>query len=417
MSNTPRNDNKQPSGTPGSSTNWGGGLPKSDRSSMPSQSVSAAYGSSKSLPSLSGRSKKVKATSSSKAGSLKRAESFPAGKLPAYMDDKLLKQVRENTSKFIQQRIASVEKHFGDMCQGLGNYHRRLCKIRDTGDELSRHMYTYADKESFNSTTKESLMRFASYFSAIQDYRDVEVRRLDNKVLAPLTEYGTDCKHAKEKLKQAFAARNKELKEQKILLKLKTNTSDRSNLVSFVDRLMSHAEVDVQKASIEATRASKQLENEMEVFERQKLEDIKKIFLDFVQIEMVFHARALELYTECYQSLNSISVDDDLQEFRSSLRPPSSSQTRFGNMPGGSRTSLNTTGISNTQSTPTATPAGQRKPAREVPEGGDTMNTTTRSSMYTDTQEDDEYSEDDDDDDEESEEEETCSSKRHPIRK
>ena len=43
------------------------------------------------------------------------------------------------------------------------------------GDELSRHMYTYADKESFNSTTKESLMRFASYFSAIQDYRDVEV--------------------------------------------------------------------------------------------------------------------------------------------------------------------------------------------------------------------------------------------------
>lgn len=55
-------------------------------------------------------------------------------------------------------------------------------------------------------------------------------------------------------------------------------------------------------------------------------------------------------------------------------------------MPGGSRTSLNTTGISNTQSTPTATPAGQRKPAREVPEGGDTMNTTTRSSMYTDTQ-------------------------------
>jgi len=34
---------------------------------------------------------------------------------------------------------------------------------------------------------------------------------------------------------------------------------------------------------------------------------------EFVKIELMFHAKALEMYTQCYQSLRTQSQQDDLQ--------------------------------------------------------------------------------------------------------
>jgi len=34
---------------------------------------------------------------------------------------------------------------------------------------------------------------------------------------------------------------------------------------------------------------------------------------EFVKIELTFHARAMEMYTQCYQSLSTQSQQDDLQ--------------------------------------------------------------------------------------------------------
>ena len=39
----------------------------------------------------------------------------------------------------------------------------------------------------------------------------------------------------------------------------------------------------------------------------------KAILKDFVNIEMVFHAKALEGFTECFQSLCDIKEDADLE--------------------------------------------------------------------------------------------------------
>ena len=43
------------------------------------------------------------------------------------------------------------------------------------GDDLSKFLMTYADKETFNSSTKESLQEFAAHIAAVQDYKDSEV--------------------------------------------------------------------------------------------------------------------------------------------------------------------------------------------------------------------------------------------------
>ena len=99
MSATGRKTNTPSGGAPKPAIDWTGG-----------QSTGGAkndvYGSSRSLPSLSGRSQKRKAT---KGGSLRKGEYGPTDSLPAYMDDKLLKQVRYvYTDQAKNERNASI---------------------------------------------------------------------------------------------------------------------------------------------------------------------------------------------------------------------------------------------------------------------------------------------------------------------
>uniref|UniRef100_A0A0L8G445 Uncharacterized protein n=1 Tax=Octopus bimaculoides TaxID=37653 RepID=A0A0L8G445_OCTBM len=37
------------------------------------------------------------------------------------------------TSKFVQDRLAHVEKYFGDLCVSFNSYTRKTAKIRDKG--------------------------------------------------------------------------------------------------------------------------------------------------------------------------------------------------------------------------------------------------------------------------------------------
>ena len=39
----------------------------------------------------------------------------------------------------------------------------------------------------------------------------------------------------------------------------------------------------------------------------------QNVMAEFVKIELMFHAKALEMYTQCYQSLCTQSQQDDLQ--------------------------------------------------------------------------------------------------------
>ena len=43
----------------------------------------------------------------------------------------------ETQAKDIQDRVARVEKHFGDMCTNFGAYSRKVAKLRDKGELLT----------------------------------------------------------------------------------------------------------------------------------------------------------------------------------------------------------------------------------------------------------------------------------------
>ncbi|XP_043832733.1 protein FAM92A isoform X3 [Dromiciops gliroides] len=184
---------------------------------------------------------------------------------------------RDAQTRQLQDAVSNVEKHFGELCQIFAAYVRKTARLRDKADLLVSEINAYAATETPN--LKHGLKNFADEFAKLQDYRQAEVERLEAKVVEPLKTYGTIVK-------------------------------------------MKRAETELQRATMDATRTSRHLEETIDNFEKQKIKDIKNIFSEFITIEMLFHGKALEVYTAAYQNIQKIDEDEDLEIFRSSLYPP-----------------------------------------------------------------------------------------------
>ncbi|XP_042319461.1 protein FAM92A isoform X1 [Sceloporus undulatus] len=222
-------------------------------------------------------------------------------------------EARDNQTKQVREAVTNVEKHFGELCQIFAGYVRKTARLRDKADLLVNEIHAYAATETPN--LKLGLKNFANEFSKLQDYRQAEVERLEAKVVEPLKCYGTIIKLKREDLKATLTAKNREAKQLSQLERTRQrNPSDR--------HIISQAESELQRASLDATRTTRQLEETIDNFEKQKIKDIKNIFSEFITIEMLFHGKALEIYTAAYQSILNIDENEDLEVFRSSLYPP-----------------------------------------------------------------------------------------------
>ncbi|XP_044279712.1 protein FAM92A isoform X3 [Varanus komodoensis] len=211
---------------------------------------------------------------------------------------------RDNQTKQIREAVSNVEKHFGELCQIFAAYVRKTARLRDKADLLVNEIHAYAATETPN--LKLGLKNFANEFSKLQDYRQAEVERLEAKVVEPLKCYGTIIKLKREDLKLALTAKNREAKQLSQLERTRQrNPSDR--------HIISQAESELQRASLDASRTSQQLQETIDNFEKQKIKDIKDIFSEFITIEMLFHGKALEIYTAAFQSIQNIDENEDLE--------------------------------------------------------------------------------------------------------
>nr|XP_015223567.1 PREDICTED: protein FAM92B isoform X4 [Lepisosteus oculatus] len=92
------------------------------------------------------------------------------------------------------------------------------------------------------------------------------------------------------------------------------------DLAMVQDYRQAEAESNAQKASADANRTTRQLEETISDFQRQKMEDIKKIFMEFITVEMLFHAKALEVYSNTFQNLENFDMEKDMETFRSRIQ-------------------------------------------------------------------------------------------------
>ncbi|XP_022914279.2 CBY1-interacting BAR domain-containing protein 1 isoform X2 [Onthophagus taurus] len=229
----------------------------------------------------------------------------------------------EQEAKFIQDRILTVEKNISELCSVFSGYSRKVARIRDKGDELSKVIVAYAETEDINKSLSNGLINFATQISSISDYGDVRTQNIDQKVVNEFSQYENICKHAKDEVKQIYAARTKEISRKRQLDRAKErNPRNRQQIVQ--------AESELVKASAEVSKTINNLEEQITSFEKQKLHDLKVILLDFVATEIGYHAKCLELLTKAYKAVDRIDEESDLQEFKKSLRLPESSSNTQG---------------------------------------------------------------------------------------
>lgn len=60
------------------------------------------------------------------------------------------------------------------------------------------------------------------------------------------------------------------------------------------------------------SRTIRILEDQTDEFERQKLRNIKTVLLDFITIELAYHAKSLALFTKAYQNIDNIDEQADV---------------------------------------------------------------------------------------------------------
>uniref|UniRef100_A0A8C8WD31 CBY1 interacting BAR domain containing 1 n=1 Tax=Panthera leo TaxID=9689 RepID=A0A8C8WD31_PANLE len=173
---------------------------------------------------------------------------------------------RDAQTRQLQDAVTNVEKHFGELCQIFAAYVRKTARLRDKADLLVNEINVYACTETPN--LKQGLKNFAEEFAKLQDYRQAEVERLEAKVVEPLKAYGTIVKMKRDDLKATLTARNREAKQLTQLERTRQrNPSDR--------HVISQAETELQRATMDATRTTRHLEETIDNFEKQKIKDIK----------------------------------------------------------------------------------------------------------------------------------------------
>ena len=216
----------------------------------------------------------------------------------------------EQQTKVVSENIEKIENHFPHIVQGINLYTIRSAKLRDAGDLLSKSIQNYANSET--PLLQQGLKAFSECFAAIQDHRNVLVRRLEEKVSPSFSVYETRCKQAKIDVKQHNIAHTKEMSEHKSFERVKGKSTQQFELAK--------AEAKFKKAAEEANRSAQILNDQVAEFERQKITDLKKVFGDFMLSEMLFYAKSLEIYTHAYKELMQVDEDETIEQLQESMR-------------------------------------------------------------------------------------------------
>jgi len=229
-------------------------------------------------------------------------------------------RARAAQTRFIEDSVKKVQLHFGTLCNDFGGICRKTGKLRDRYDGLAKTCLKFADVEM--GTLKRSLTDFAENISAVQDYRQAQIERVEKSVVEPLKRYGMECKHTEADLNRHISARKREEKQHQQINNLRNKSSGDLHTLN-------QAELELQKRSIDVARSTQSMEETIDKFENRKVQDIKVFLREFVKIEMIFHAKSLEILSNAYKTLGNIDEDEHMQNFRNALRPSNSIHERL----------------------------------------------------------------------------------------
>ncbi|KAI8042563.1 CBY1-interacting BAR domain-containing protein homolog [Drosophila gunungcola] len=217
---------------------------------------------------------------------------------------------KDDRIKLITERINITERHLLEMCSSFALVTRKMAKYRDSFDELAKGVKSYADDEEINESLCQGLKSFTNAVTIMGDYMDINVHRLEHKIVNELSQFEQLCKSTRENLRLAVIARDKEVLRQRQMLELKSKFSANN----------SAADSELFKAKMEVQRTNKEIDDIIGNFEQRKIRDLKQIISDFILISMKQHTKALEVLSASYYDIGSIDERDDFLEFQKLMK-------------------------------------------------------------------------------------------------
>ena len=176
-------------------------------------------------------------------------------------------------------------------------------------------MKKYAEEQKSSPTSKQSYEDFADLFYTMQTQEEARLKRLESKVVAGFSKYGYICFSFLDHIKKAMAIREREHKQAEDFARSQKRFINNVNLKH-------QKQEKVQTAVNDSKRAQELLKRESDKFEGQKAEDLRRILMNFSEVELTFHAQALESYTNAYNICKTMDSDADMETFRSSIAVP-----------------------------------------------------------------------------------------------
>ncbi|KAH8352522.1 hypothetical protein KR084_004634 [Drosophila pseudotakahashii] len=217
---------------------------------------------------------------------------------------------KDDRIKIINDRINITERHLMEMCSSFALVTRKMAKYRDSFDDLAKNVKSYADDEEINESLCQGLKSFTNAVTIMGDYMDINVHRLEHKIVNELAQFEQLCKSTRDNLRLAVIARDKEVLRQRQMLEIKSKFSANN----------SAADSELFKAKMEVQRTNKEIDDIIGNFEQRKLRDLKQIISDFILISMKQHTKALEVLSASYYDIGSIDERDDFLEFQKLMK-------------------------------------------------------------------------------------------------
>lgn len=197
-----------------------------------------------------------------------------------------------------KNQLELVENHFEEIAKYVEKYAKTTDKMGRKGCNLANTILaSFEDLEQRDIVTQAT--KFTNCLTSVQRDREELANELRERIASGFRVYETKCSETKKEVRDYNHLLVKEHNEKSDLLRLQGKYP--ANYRKIMD-----TKVRLEKAEIMTRNARNLLHQQMEDFEKQKLNDCGRMLREFITLEMQFHARVLQTYTNAYQHLMEI---------------------------------------------------------------------------------------------------------------
>lgn len=217
---------------------------------------------------------------------------------------------KDDRIKIMNERINLTEKHLLEICASFAACTRKIAKCRNAFDDLGHKVKNFAEEEKINYSLSDGLNSMTTSLTVQADYMDLLVHRLEMKIVNELSQFENLCKTARDNLRAATIARDKEVLKQQQLIEIKSK---------FTANNMA-ADSELLKAKLEVNRSNKEIDDIINCFEKRKLSEIRSLLTDFILVSLKYHTKTLEVLSASYYDVSNIDENGDFNEFKKLMK-------------------------------------------------------------------------------------------------